>query len=109
MAIVVAVFCGRDLTVRGDYVLGWKPLGKELTVTETLGKTCIVTLDDMPATEIYKHYLNVLPDENFLFNISEFPLMVERNSLSIARGPPVCDGEGRIYFNGDIYKGEKCA
>lgn len=107
MAVVVAVFSGSELNVRGDYVLGWKPLGKELTVTKTIGKTCIATLDNMPAVEIYKHYLNVTPDENFVYNISEFPLLVERNGCGIARVPPVCDDEGRIYFNGDIYEGEK--
>ena len=107
MAVVVAVFSGPELKVQGDYVLGWKPLGKELTVTKAVGKTCIATLDDMPAVEIYRHYLNVTPDDNFVFNISEFPLLVERNGCGIARVPPVCDDEGRLYFNGDIYEGEK--
>ena len=34
--VVVVVFAGSDLHVRGDYVLGWKPLGKEMTVTKTV-------------------------------------------------------------------------
>lgn len=107
MAVVVAVFSGEELYVQGDYVLGWKPLGKEMTITKTINNTCIDTLDNMPAVEIYKHYLNVSPDENFIFNISEFPLPVERNGCGIARVPPVCDDAGRLYFNADIYEGEK--
>lgn len=52
-------------------------------------------------------YLRVTPDENFVFNIAEFPLAIERNGCLIARVPPIHDDEGRIYFNGDIYQGEK--
>ena len=105
--IVIVVFSGADLHVQGDYVLGWKPIGKELTLTEIQGVNCVARLNDMPATEVYRHYLQVTPDENFVFNISEFPLVIERNGCLIARVPPVYDKEGRIYFNGDVYKGEK--
>ena len=105
--IVIVVFSGADLHVQGDYVLGWKPIGKELTLTEIQGVNCVARLNDMPATEVYRHYLQVTPDENFVFNISEFPLVIERNGCLIARVPPVYDKEGRTYFNGDVYKGEK--
>ncbi|WP_407399027.1 ATP-binding protein [Anaerovibrio sp.] len=105
--IVIALFCGEELYVQGDYILGWKPLGKELKITEAVGINCIATLDNMPATEIYHHYLRVTPDENFVFNIAEFPLAIERNGCLIARVPPIHDDKGRIYFNGDIYEGEK--
>jgi hypothetical protein len=47
--IVVVVFCGESLGVRADYVLGWKPIGKEMVITETLGNNVISTLDNMPA------------------------------------------------------------
>ena len=105
--IVMAAFCGEDLHVMGDYVLGWKPIGKELEVTEMVGDTCVAKLNGMPATDIYEHYLQVTPDENFVYNISEFPLAVERNGCLIARVPPVYDNEGRIYFSGDVRLGEK--
>ena len=105
--IVVAVFCGQNLHVMADYVLGWKPVGKELEVTEMVGDTCVAKLNGMPATDIYKHYLQVTPDENFIFNIAAFPLAVKRNDCIIARVPPVYDDEGRIYFSGDVRIGEK--
>ena len=107
LGIIVAIFYGDDLHVQGDYVLGWKPLGKELTITEAIGTNCISRLDDIPATDVYYHYLKVLPDENFIFNIAEFPLVIERNGCLIARVPPIHDDQGRIYFNGDIHQGEK--
>ena len=107
VGIVMAVFCGKELNVHGDYILGWKPIGKELKVTKAIGINCLAELNGMPATEVYRHYLKVNPDEKFVFNISEFPLVVERNGCLIARVPPVYDHLGRIYFNGDIYEGEK--
>ncbi len=105
--ILMAAFCGEDLHVLSDYVLGWKPIGKELEVTEMVGDTCVAKLNGMPATNIYEHYLQVTPDENFVYNISEFPLAVERNGCLLARVPPVYDEMGRIYFSGDVRLGEK--
>ncbi|MCR5757895.1 MAG: FIST C-terminal domain-containing protein [Selenomonas sp.] len=105
--VVVVAFCGESLSVRADYVLGWKPLGKEMVITETLGPNVISTLDGMPAVDIYRHYLKVIPDENFVYNIAEFPLTMERNGCLIARVPPGYDEEGRIFFNGDVRVGER--
>ncbi|MCR5177115.1 MAG: response regulator [Anaerovibrio sp.] len=104
--IVMVIFYGSELDVHGDYVLGWKPLGKALTITKTAAINCITKLNDMPATEIYHHYLNVLPDDNFVFNIAEFPLAVERNGCLIAWVPIGHDDQKRLYFNGDVYDGE---
>ncbi len=104
---VLAVFAGEDLHVRADYIMGWKPLGRELEVTESDGDNCVVRIDNMPAAEIYHRYLNVHTDDKFLFNICEFPLMVERNDCLMARVPPCYDDDGRLYFNCDIRQGEK--
>ncbi len=105
--IVVAAFCGADLHVQGDYIFGWHPLGKEMTITESCGANGIARIDDMPATEVYHRYLNVIPDDNFVFNISEFPLGIERNGCLIARVPPRYDEQGRLFFSADVYQGEK--
>jgi len=105
--IVVVVFSGESLSVRGDYTLGWKPLGKEMTITETVGYSGISKLDGMPAVDIYRHYLKVKPDEHFLQNIVEFPLVIDRNGCLIARVPPEFDEEGRIFFTGDVRVGER--
>ena len=107
VGIVLIVFSGKDLRVRADYILGWKPLGKELAITKAESPTCISSLDDMPATQIYRHYLKVEPDANFLLNVCEFPLTIERNGCLMARVPPVYDEDGRLYFNGDFRKDEK--
>ena len=105
--VVMAVLSGEDLHVREDYLFGWKPLGKEMTITATRGTNCISSIDGLRPTEIYQRYLKVVPDENFVYNITEFPLAVERNGCLMARVPPRYDEEGRIYFSSDVYEGEK--
>ena len=105
--IVLAVFTGIDLHVQADYVFGWKPLGKEMTITATHGDNCISRIDAIRPVEIYHRYLNVTPDENFVYNISEFPLAIKRNGCLVPRVPPRYDEEGRIYFSSDVYEGEK--
>lgn len=105
--VVVVVLYGESLSVRADYVLGWKPIGKEMVITETRGPNVISKLDNMPAVDIYRHYLKVKPDENFVYNIAEFPLTIDRDDCLIARVPPGFDEEGRIFFNGDVKIGER--
>ena len=105
--ILLVVYSGSDLQVFSEYHLGWKPLGKEMKITKTVGNTCVAEIDDIPAAHIYKKYLNVDPDDFFLMNICEFPLMLSRNGLNIARIPPMYDEKGWLYFGADIHNGEK--
>ena len=105
--IILVVYSGKNLHVSTEYLLGWKPLGKEMTITHAIGSTYIAEIDDIPAARIYEKYLNVKPDKFMLFNICEFPLLIERNGFTIARIPPIYDEEGRLYFGADIYQGEK--
>lgn len=70
---VMILYAGESLNVKVDYILGWNPLGKVMRVTSQHGQNTIITLDDMPAGNVYKKYLNVDLDEYFVTNISEFP------------------------------------
>ena len=99
---VLILYAGESLNVKVDYILGWNPLGKEMRATSLHGNNSVGMLDDMPAGEVYKKYLNVDMDECFLFNISEFPLLVRRNDCLLARVPMTFDEEKRLYFSGDI-------
>ncbi len=105
--VMLVVFSGEELHVKVDYIFGWKPLGKEMTITGTCGQNCISRIDNMRPTEVFRRYLKVNPDENFLYNIYEFPMAVQRNGCSMGRVAPRYDHEGRIYFSSDVYEGEK--
>ncbi len=105
--VLLIVYSSTALQVFSEYNLGWKPLGKEMTITKTVGSTCIAEIDGIPAAKIYKDYLNVNPDEYFLMNICEFPMLIVRNGFTFARVPPMYDDNGWLYCGSGIYEGEK--
>ena len=105
--IVMVVFSGEELHIMSEYLLGWKPLGKEMLITSAPTNVCVETIDNIPATKIFQKYLNVPPDDRFLMNVCDFPMIFERNGCMIARTPPIFDSNGRLFFSGDIHEGER--
>ena len=104
--IVMVVFSGEDLHVQTDYLLGWKPLGKEMVITEAPSTTCVSSIDNIPAVKIFQKYLNIPLSACFLMNVCDFPMVMRRDGLLIARTPPIFDRDGRLYFGADIHEGE---
>ena len=105
--IVLAAYSGEDLHIKTEYNFGWKPVGKEMKVTETLGNNVLSKIDGVPAIEIYKKYLNVYPNKYLLLNVFDFPFIVNRGGLEASRVASIYDEEGRLYMTGDIKLGEK--
>ena len=105
--VVILAYSGENLHVKTDYIFGWKPLGKEMTITETLGYNCIVTIDDVPAGQIYKKYLNVDLNEHLLYNVFDFPFVVNRGGIDVSRVADSYDDDGRLYMIAEVKKGEK--
>ncbi len=108
---VAAVFSGEELNVQSNYVLGWHAIGREMDVTlgarEGMGETVVREIDGMPAVNLFNEYLGVLPNENLISNICEFPLMINRNGTDICLIPFDYGADGEVYFNTTIRKGEK--
>lgn len=107
MGVVIVIFSGSCLDIQIDYNLGWIPIGKEMEITDVKNKLCIEKIDETPAIQIYKKYLDVRPNEYFVDNICEFPMTINRNGIIVARTPINYDDQGRLYFSSDIHKGEK--
>ena len=105
--VILIAYTGENLHIRAHYGFGWKPLGKEMTVTETLGNNCISKIDDIPAAEIYKKYLNVDANEFLLYNVFDFPFLANRGGLLASRVADAYDDCGRLYLTADIKRGEK--
>ncbi len=103
--VVAVVFLGDDIEIVVHTYLGWEPLSKELTLTETEG-LWLKTIDDQPAFEVYHRYLNIEDDENFFLNVLEFPLLVERNGIVYAKTPNEVKNHHDIKFIADIKQGE---
>ncbi len=102
-------FYGESLHVSVDLLSGWIPLGREFSLRvrdnwdrTACGESVVYQIDDKPAAQIYKNYLNVVPDRAFIANIAEFPLTVQRDGMTVGRIPFRADHAGQLYFSGDV-------
>lgn len=105
--IIVVAYSGENLVVRTEYNFGWQPLGKEMTITGTLGTNGITTIDDAPAVEVYKKYLGIEPNEFLMFNVFDFPFVANRGGLPASRVALFYDEDGRLFMSGEVRQGEK--
>ncbi|WP_054701393.1 FIST signal transduction protein [Desulfosarcina cetonica] len=101
-----ASLSGTRLIVNNHYNLSWVPLGKEMVVTHAEG-TIIHTIDDKPAKTIYTHYLGEQVGDRLPHSAAEFPLMVERHGLHLARHANRVLPDGSLAFMAPFYTGEK--
>ncbi|MCR5083577.1 MAG: response regulator [Parasporobacterium sp.] len=104
---VLVALSGKKLHEMAKYVLGWKKLGKAIKVSargedDENKNICVKEMDGIPATDIYKKYLDVDVDEYFLDNVCEFPFVLKRGNTEIARVPNYAGNDKEMYFAGDI-------
>ena len=105
--VVLVLYMGQELHLQVDYLLGWKALGRYMTISGVEENHIVSRIDGMPATDIYKKYLNVRPDEYFIFNICEFPVVSEREGELIARVPNAYNDNKQLYFNSELHEGDQ--
>lgn len=105
--LVAIFYVGKNLHIQTEYCLGWMPIGKEMEITKTRGNLCIEEIDHKPAISIYQKYLHVDPNEMFVSNTCEFPLVMKRKNVLIARTPLEGRQTGEIIFTSDVRTGEK--
>lgn len=97
---------GEGLRVDNRYNLSWVPLGKQMFITEA-EKTCIKTIDDQPAKDVYSHYLGENVGSRLPHSAAEYPLVVERNGVMLARHANKVLDDGSLEFMAPFYTGEK--
>jgi signal transduction histidine kinase len=104
VGVVGVVLEGEKLTAGRHWHLGWQPIGKAMAVTKAEGLR-VYTIDHLPAFEIYKKYLGLTRTGPFS-NAAEYPLIIVRDGVQLARAPIVHYEDGSITFAGDIRTGE---
>lgn len=104
-AIAVA-FLSKSLHICTKTFLGWRPLSKEMTITEASGKL-LKKIDGERAFDVYSRYLNIPNDKQFFTNALEFPILTQKDGEMIARVPLFVTEDGCIGFLADIEPGEK--
>lgn len=106
---LAVIFHGAKLRVRASYHLGWIPVGRTMTVTDTADDYTVTEIDGEPAAEIYRKYLG-LPYRGTplnLVNICEFPMTTPRGAILAARIPYAWTDDGSLLFRIPVSKGER--
>ncbi len=104
-AIAVA-FYGDSLQVQTLYSMDWMPLGRALTV-DRARRNLLIELDGRRAIDTYRHYLSDEAAEFIPVLSVQFPLMVERGGMKLARGCTGVNDDGSMVFMGNFQPGDK--
>ena len=103
--VLLITYSGADFHVSIRHAIGWKPLGRDLTVTKIEGKR-LYELDNIPAGKIYSRYLDIKADDTFFANILEFPIMSIQHGYEVLRLPFSCRTEDNsILLAADVKRG----
>ena len=104
-ACVIATLSGNELIVNSDYMLNWTPIGKDMVITK-VNENILYELDGIPILDIYKKYLG----EDIMGNLSricmEFPLIVKRDGVVVARAPLIKMEDDGLMFAGNFDLGD---
>jgi diguanylate cyclase (GGDEF)-like protein len=95
-----------SLMVFTDYCFNWLPIGKKLRITKAEGNR-VYTIDDQPACDIYEYYLGKDVKKHFPSIGVEFPLIIQRGDMSVARSPLGKEKDGSIVFAGNFTVGDE--
>lgn len=111
-AVIAMVIDGDKVTLKGHATSGWKPVGKERTITKSDGHV-VYTIDDEPALDVGMKFLGV--DTGTLEELSEalkkmgsyFPILVQRpGGDSVVRTTMFANVEERsLKFSGNVPQG----
>lgn len=87
-------------------VLGWQPLGRQVTITAMDGNMVIKELDHI-AVNFYEKYLKIDPSVDFDKKTLSFSLVVEKDGVELVRLPMSCHKNGSLVFNIALHVGDK--
>lgn len=97
---------GCGLKVHGDYSLGWVPIGKRMTVTESQGSR-VISIDHQPVVELYRHYLGEDVAQGLPMSAVDFPLVFDQSGVQIARHANKVFPDGSMDFLADVSVGDQ--
>ncbi len=98
---VVALLYNDNLKVTTEVNFGWKNLGKKLKITK-VKENIVYEIDNIPAVDIYKKYLGKHVVEDIPASIVEFPLIIQRDGVNIARAVVGQQEDKSLFFAGNI-------
>ena len=101
----VASLSGDTLLVNSDYILNWTPIGKDMVVTKSK-ENILYELDGMPIFEVYEKYLGNTVIEDFPHFSLEFPLIIKKDNVYVARDSLMRTDDNAIMYAGNFEVGD---
>ena len=94
------------LKVRNDYGFNWRRIGKPLTVTKVDGNR-VYKIGDRTAVDTYIHYLGDEMASGLPTVGIEFPLIMVKNDVTVARAVLGKHEDGSLTFAGNFTQGDQ--
>ena len=96
----------KELYIKTDYSFNWQEIGKTLTITKSIDNR-VYEIDGQSAVDVYAKYLGkdvaaLLPAIGI-----EFPLIITRNGVKIARAVLAKEEDDSLIFAGNLNVGDE--
>lgn len=104
--LAAASLTGEKLNITTECSFGWSPIGKLMTITE-VSNNRIYTIDNIKAIDIYRKYLGEEVANGLPMSATEFPFIVKKNGLELAKVISACNDDGSLSFFGDLEVNDK--
>ena len=95
----------KTLKVCNAYNFNWSPIGIEHTIDEVIDNR-VYKISRMKPLDFYEKYLGEYVAKSLPATGIEFPLIVQRNGLPVARAVIQKHKDGSLSFAGNLYKGD---
>ncbi|WP_345972058.1 FIST N-terminal domain-containing protein [Sulfurimonas diazotrophicus] len=97
---------GEALEVFQDFNLGWRPVGKEMTITRA-SKNRVYTIDGKATKELYGEVLGEAIVRELPASAIGFPLIKRSGGIPVARSMIGAFEDGSVLFAGNLKEGER--
>ena len=103
-AVIAIMYKGKDFHIDASKSAGWQRLGMPFKITKADGNI-LCEINDTPAAKVYKRYLNIDPDENFVNNTNEFPIAAYVDGEELLRHTNQVIEEKTLVLAGSVMEG----
>ena len=103
---VMASLSSKNLHIHNDHILNWHTIGQDMLITKS-DENIVYEINNTNILDIYQHYLGDEVVDDLPFSGIEFPLIFEKDGLSIARAPVAILDNGAFVFAGNLDVGTK--
>lgn len=93
-----------NLKCMSDYNYSWVGIGKVMKVTKAVGG-CIYEIDNRPIIDIYTKYLGENITKSMPESLMEFPLVLQKDGVEVARTVYSVLEDGGLCYSSDIPEG----